>query len=263
MTDTRDMEKIIKLPKTTDHGLGARAKIGMVVLQTDQTIEHELGQMLDHEDIALYHSRIPNDGNVTKETLAQMEADLPNAAALLPQNFNFDVIGYGCTSGTTIIGEKNIEKAIQISHPDVQTSNPLSACKAALRALGVKRIAFLTPYNPSVTNAMQNHLIQQGFEIPITGSFYESDDFVVGRISPDAILKSILEIGQRDDCDGVFVSCTSLRAAALIEEAEAKLGKPVTSSNHALAWHLLRLSGVEDSFDGWGRLFKTQIQFEG
>ena len=43
--------------------------------------------------------------HVTPQTLAQMQTDLPIAARLLPQAFAFDAIGYGCTSGATIIGE--------------------------------------------------------------------------------------------------------------------------------------------------------------
>ena len=31
---------IIKLPFQTDAGIGSRARIGLLVLQTDQTIEH-------------------------------------------------------------------------------------------------------------------------------------------------------------------------------------------------------------------------------
>ena len=33
---------------------------------------------------------------------------------------------------------------------------------------------------------------------------------------------------------------------------------PVTASNHALAWHLLRLAGISDEIAGFGRLFKLQ-----
>jgi maleate isomerase len=36
---------------------------------------------------------------------------------------------------------------------------------------------------------------------------------------------------------------------------EADLGKPVTSSNHAMAWHALRLAGIRDPLPRWGRLF--------
>ncbi len=57
--------------------------------------------------------------------------------------------------------------------------------------------------------------------------------------------------------DGVFVACTSLRVAALVEDLEAELGKPVTSSNHAMAWQALRLGRIAEPLDGRGRLFRV------
>lgn len=44
----------------TDPGLGAAARIGLIVLQTDRTLEHELSRLLTAEDVAVYHARIPN-----------------------------------------------------------------------------------------------------------------------------------------------------------------------------------------------------------
>ncbi len=40
----------------------------------------------------------------------------------------------------------------------------------------------------------------------------------------------------------------------IIEECEAKLDKPVMSSDQALAWHSLRLAGYDDAIPGFGRL---------
>ena len=250
---------ILELQFKTDIGLGERANIGVIVLSSDQTLEHEFRTLLDFNGVALYHARIPNEMEITKSSLAKMEADLPVAAALLPASFNFSAIGYGCTSGATIIGEARVEKAIQSVHPETLTTNPLTACKAALRALDLKRVALLTPYHPAITKEMQDNLLESGFEIPVTGSFFETDDFIVGRISSESILKSIVKIGATAECDGVFVSCTNLRVASVIEEAEALLGKPVTSSNHALAWHLLRLSGIQDCPENFGSLFQKQL----
>ena len=252
-------ESILKLQFKTDSGMGSRANIGMIVLSSDQTLELEFRTLLDFEGVALYHARIPNEMEITEETLTKMEAELPITASLLPGSFNFDVIGYGCTAGTTVIGEDQVAKAIRIAHPGIRVTNPLSACKAALRSLRLKRIAFLTPYEPAITKAMRDNLMEEGFEIPVTASFYESDDFVVGRITSDSILESVKKIGARDDCDGVFVSCTNLRAASAIEPAEEYLGKPVTSSNHALAWHLLRLAGISDSPGNLGSLFHQKL----
>ena len=106
---------------------------------------------------------------------------------------------------------------------------------------------------------MQDRFEDAGISIAQVGSFFEDDDKVVGRISPEAILEAALSVGASDTVDGVFISCTSLRAAEIVEQAETALGKPVTASNHALAWHLLRLAGITDAVTGFGRLFNRQL----
>ena len=79
------MDHVQQLPYSNDTGLGQTAKIGLIVLQTDQTLEDEFRQMLAINGVACYHSRIVNAMHVTPQTLAQMQTDLPIAARLLPQ----------------------------------------------------------------------------------------------------------------------------------------------------------------------------------
>jgi maleate isomerase len=50
-----------------------------------------------------------------------------------------------------------------------------------------------------------------------------------------------------------------MRVARIIEEVEKELGKPVTSSNHALAWHTLRLGGIGERIAGKGELFRRSL----
>ncbi len=253
-------ETIKTLDFSTDDGLGVRARMGLIVLQTDQTIEHEFAQILGLEkNVALYAARIPNSMEVSPDTLRQMAIDLPKTAALLPTQFGFDVLGYACTSGATMIGEDRVDSLIREVHPLAKTTNPISASKAALAALGLKRIALVTPYPVDVTLEMQANLQAAGYETTAVATFGQSDDFTVARISADSILQAVKQIGARDDCEGVFVSCTSLRALQIIPQAEATLGKPVISSNQALAWHMMRLSGLKTCPTNTGRLFATQL----
>lgn len=238
----------------TDGGLGQRARIGLIVLQSDQTIEHEFSRLLQVDDIALFHARIPNAWEVSRDTLRQMEDDLPRTARLLPDAFAFDAIGYACTSGATMIGEQRVEQIIHQVHAKAKISNPLTAAKAALAALGLTRIALLTPYPPDVTLEMQANLRLAGLQTNAIATFNQADDFTVARITKESILDAVLRIGAHDNCDGVFVSCTSLRALDIIATAEKQLGKPVISSNQALAWHLLRLAGIHHAPDGMGKL---------
>jgi maleate isomerase len=248
--------RVERLKFATDAGAGARARIGLLVLESDQTMEWEFRSFTDLPGVSFYHARLANDIVVTPETLGKMEAELPVAARLLPDYMGLKSIGYGCTSGSTIIGEDRVAAILDGIHPGVPSTNPLTAAKVALAKLGVTNLGLLTPYAPDVTAAMQAKFQDAGINVTVVGSFYEDNDTVVGKIAPASILKSAIEIGQNDDVDGVFISCTSLRAAGIIAEAEAALDKPVTASNHALAWHLLRLAGIPDIVENAGRLFR-------
>ena len=247
---------IEKLPFELDSGAGERARIGLLVLESDQSLEWEMRKVANLEGVAVYHSRLENDPIVTGENLAMMEKQLPVAAKLLPKYLNLNSIGYGCTSASTIIGERRVKEIMNKFHPNIPSSNPLSAAKAAFKVLNINKIALLTPYSPEVTNALQKQFSESGINVTLVGSYYEENDELVGQISSKSILESVIHLGSNKDCDGVFVSCTSLRALDIIEKAEKIIGKPVTSSNHALAWHLLRLAGVDDILDDHGQLFK-------
>ena len=246
---------ITRFEFSTNPDLRVRARIGLLVLASDQTLERELLQLTDAVEVDLYHARLTNETVVNAKSLAKMEEELPVAAGLLPEYLGLNAIGYACTSGATIIGADRVKAILKESHPNIPSSNPLTAAKAALKALGVERLGLLTPYTPEVTEAMQQRFGEAGIAITLVGSFYEENDILVGQIDPKSILKAAVALGKSELCDGIFISCTSLRAAGIIDEAEAELGKPVIASNHALAWHLLRLVGIDDKLAGFGRLF--------
>lgn len=245
------------LPFDTDGGWGARATLGLIVLKADETIEPEFRVYADRDGVALYHSRIESAPEVTPETLARMEAAIPAATGMLPEHLPFDVIGYGCTSGATIIGVDRVAAAIQSVEPDAKTTDPLTAVQTALSALGAKRIGFVTPYIADVSAAMRAKLEAAGFAIAPFGSFEQSEEKTVARIDAASVRRAIAEVGTAADCDAVFIACTNLRTQTVIPQAEAALGRPVIASNQALAWHMLRLAGIDDTPEGLGSLFRA------
>ncbi len=244
---------------TTDAGFGTRATLGLIVLQTDETIEPELAAIMAMDGVVLYHNRIPMAPQVNAQTLTAMEAQLPESVKLFPPAATFDVIGYGCTSASTLIGPEGIARAIQSVRPGATVCNPISAVMAACTALHARRIGFITPYVADVSAAMRKLLEDQGFEISAFGSFEEDLDSVVARISPASSLEAIKWVSDQAECDVIFVSCTSMRIAGLVEAAEQATGKPVISSNLALGWHMLRMAGIDDVRPGLGRLFQLPM----
>jgi maleate isomerase len=158
-----------------------------------------------------------------------------------------------------VIGPAGVAARVHEGRPDVPVTNPVSAAVTGLGAMGAKRIALLTPYIDEVNQGMRTFFVGRGLEVPVMGSFNHPDDNEVARISEASISDALVELGSNDDVDGVFISCTSLRVCGIVERAEQRLGKPITSSNHALAWHALRLAGIDEQLDGLGRLFRTPL----
>jgi maleate isomerase len=245
------------LPFTLDGGVAQRAAIGLVVLATDQTIEHEWRQMLRLDGVAFYESRIYNSPTITPETLAEMEGGIAAAAALIKPGIPLDALAYGCTSGAMVIGEDRVFALLREAWPSKPCTTPITAALAGLRALGARRIALLTPYIDEINQSMRRYIEARDLTVAAMGSFNNGNDNEVARISAASLEAAILELGSHNSVDAVFIACTSLRVAALVERAEAKLGKPVTSSNHAMAWHALRLAGYADAVPGFGRLFRA------
>ena len=243
----------------TDQGVGAKARIGVIVLGTDQTLEHEFRLMLRMPGVAFFESRLHNDANISAETLRAMERDITQATRLIVPNAELDVVAYACTSGATMIGEPVVHRRIRDARPTVACTTPMEASCAALGALGARRVALLTPYVDDINRHMRRYLLERGFEVPVQGSWNIADDGLVARITPRSIREAVLELGASDAVDTVFVACTSLRVAELVQDLEHVLGKPVTASNHSLAWHCLRLAGYAEPVAGFGRLFELGL----
>jgi maleate isomerase len=245
------------MPYRLDDGAGHRVAIGLVVLATDQSIEHEWRQLLDLDGVAFFANRINSAATVNPDNLKAMEAELAGAAGMILPGVELNVIAYGCTAASLLIGEKTVAAHLRQGRPNAAVTTPITAARAALTALDVKTIALLTPYIDEINHTLRHDFETRGFPVPVMGSFNNERDAEVARISLDSVCAAVLELGREPSVEGVFVSCTNLRLAAIVEALEAELGKPVTSSCHAMAWHGLRLAGYRDEVPGRGRLFRV------
>jgi maleate isomerase len=246
------------LPFTLDEGIARKAALGLIVLATDNTIEHEWRAMLTGLDgVAFYESRLWNSPSITPETLIKMEGDIAYATKLIRPGEPIDVVAFACTSGAMVIGDDKVAGRVHEERPGTPCTNPIAAAVAGLKALRARRVALLTPYVDRINRMMRDYLVERGLEVPVMGSFNHEDDHEVARIDARSIEAAVLELGQHPSVDAVFVSCTSLRVVEQVEALEARLGKPVTSSNHALAWHCLRLAGYTAPLKGFGRLMQV------
>lgn len=247
------------LPFTTREVIGERARIGLIVLASDYTIEHEFRKVFTLPGIDYYQARIENVNSITPETLAAMELKIPATLRLILPGESLDVVAYGCTSASVVLGEQTIFKRIREVQPDALVTTPITAAFAAFNAFNAKRIAVLTPYRQDVNAIVRRYIENAGYAVPVFGSFNEEDDPTVARIDQQSLSAAIDTITYGEAIDMVFVSCTSVRLLDAVAAIESRLNIPVTSSNHAMAWHCLRLSGATESMSEFGELFTRQL----
>ncbi|MGS4944978.1 maleate cis-trans isomerase family protein [Meridianimarinicoccus sp. RP-17] len=239
--------------------IGSRATFGLIVLQVDETIEHDFHRLFDKPDIALHVSRIPSGAHLTPETIATMETTLPAAAALLPPAARFDAVGYACTSGATLIGAGRVAALVHGATTTNAVTDPLTAALAALRALDARSVGIVSPYIDSVSAPIRTAFEAAGIRVPATLSFGEDVEARVARIDPASIRDAALEIGRTPGLDAIFLSCTNLRTLDLIDDLEVSLGLPVISSNQTLAWHMAQHVDASVTPKGPGRLVRGDV----
>ena len=245
--------EIETLPFELSREIGYRGAIGMVVLDADSTLEQEFRAILPLDGVALYVNRIAMGNIVTKDTLRAMEGGITASAALIHPQRRLDVLAFACTSGTVAIGEARVFQRLREARPGIACTSPMTAGVAGLKRLGCESVALITPYTEDITAMMGGFIEDNGVTVAAAATFNNPIDDQVARISAASIRDAVLSVGKAA-CDAVFVSCSALHVLPVIEECEAELGKPVLASNQAMAWHCMRLAGIDDALAGFGRL---------
>lgn len=230
--------------------------LGLVVLQSDETIEREMRRLMPTELTPLV-SRVPSATDVSLATLGAMEAHLTAAAALFPRGLRLRAVGYGCTSGAAHIGPARVAERIRAGVETACVSDPTSALIDACAALGVARLAVLSPYVAPVSERLRAVLSEAGVETLVFGSFNEPSEAAVARIAPASTYAAAKTLAAQGAVDAVFLSCTNVPTIDVIADLERDLGRPVLASNQVLAWRLLRAVGRRAAIDAPGKVFQT------
>ncbi|MDF0551648.1 hypothetical protein [Kamptonema sp. UHCC 0994] len=241
-------------PLSEDIEYQKQVRIGLIAISTDPTIEPDFRKMLNTDEVEFFVSRVLYENSDSPEKYWAIAERLTEATALLT-DIPLDVIAYGCTSATVEVGVEKTFERIWAARPGIPCSTPITAACKGFKELGVNKIALLTPYPDEVTYSMSKYLELEGISVVKMASFKRGTDWEKSKISPSTICDVALEIAG-GDAEGIFISCTALRATDAIEEIELRLGKPVISSNQALLWESLRLVGYKKPILGYGYLMR-------
>lgn len=236
-----------------------KTQLGLIVLQSDVTIEDEFRYYFEDESVSLLASRIPFENEVNPKTLKKMALHVGSTTSLFPITSKFKAVGYACTSGALHIGNEKLEKLVQEQRECAHVTNPMKAAVTALKHIGAKNIAFLAPYSQRVAQTMIDEIAKNGINISHSATYNETQDALVGRITPQSIYQASVDLcaeaaAAGQPLDAIFIACTNMKCSRVIPNIEAETGLYALSSNQVLAWDMARLSGCPLRLKNKGKL---------
>lgn len=245
-------------PMVGSQGAPAGLSVGVLALATDRVGVRDFERFLAPvEDIAVFVSRVPVSTLITPDTLGDMREHLTQATALLVPGSHLDAVVFSCTSGTVAVGVKQVSAAIERIRPGLPVHTPMEAGVKALRAVGARRIALLTPYLEPAADLVAGFFEAAGVHVASRATFALDGDPDMNRVSPQCLFEAgVACLAATPDADALFISCTGLFTSPVVERIEAAAGRPVVTSNQALAWDVLRTGGNASKLEGRGRLFR-------
>ena len=197
---------------------------------------------------------------ITRDRLFAM-AENPNieaTAATLPA-LGVQAIGYGCTSASYVRGvggDTDISARITGATGLPSTTTSTTAVEA-LNLLGVTRVAVLSPHVDELNDRLRGFLEGHAFEVVHMRGLNRLRG--IEQIPQEEIYELVVQLVDRPQADGIFISCTGMRTSNILARLEEATGKPVVSALQSTIWGALRLVDARTELPGLGSLFQAPV----
>jgi maleate cis-trans isomerase len=124
----------------------------------------------------------------------------------------------------------------------------------AVRALGARRIALVSPYSAEVNERAGRYFAtKHGLETIALEGFGATDSYAIGQLGPENAGNAFTRI-DRPEIEVFVVPGGNFPTMASIAGWEREFDKPVVTTNQASFWAMLRHFNTGDRIPGFGRL---------
>lgn len=239
----------------------ARARLGLLVPFTNTNFEPDMALLMP-AGITLHAARM---GGYDEEEIPDADqmaglgaSDLDEPLRLL-MGVKPDVILYGCTSATLTHGpafDRDLAARIK-SASGAETVTAAGALVQALGVLNATRIGFASPYVAAINDMAVDFLARSGVETLARSEMdrpLSNDE--QGALSPDDVF-ALARKADHPEAEALVLSCTDMRSVETIARLEQATGKPVVTSNQAMAYATLHALDIPDPIPGFGRLLES------
>lgn len=208
-------------------------RLGVIVPSTNTVVESDYARETP-EDVTVHVSRMYLEETTADDERRMVTEYLPDAARDLA-TCRPDAVVFACTSAGAVLGEAGERNLVadlssRFGAPVVSTND---AVARALTHRGIARAAVVTPYVPDLTERIVAGLGRHDVTAPQAYGMEIVDPFAIADVTPASIVEFVTRHVRLDGIDGLFVSCTNLRAMEAREALAEWSGLPVVTSNQA------------------------------
>jgi len=126
----------------------------------------------------------------------------------------------------------------------------------AVRALGARRIAIVSPYSDEVNQRAGHYFAaKHGLEAVALEGFGATDSYAIGQLGPENARNAFARI-DRPQIEVFVVPGGNFPTINSIARWEREFKKPVVTTNQASFWAMLQMLKTGDRIPGFGRLLE-------
>jgi maleate isomerase len=240
---------------------GWRTRIGFLVPPGNPTVEPEMTE-LTPPGVSLHFTRMNAEGpagtHTGQEERNQSQVESIPACVRLLAMVSPSVIVMAHTATSYTLGAAR-EAALVAEMEAISKARFITAfgsVLAAFDALGVRRIAYATPYSADMTAQGKQHLEKCGISVVSSGNLSN-----VRNIYEENCERAYAIARQVDhpEAEAIFLSGVGMPTLDALQPLEEDTGKPVISAASAMMWNALRTAGVHRGIKGYGKLLGGNV----
>ncbi len=151
--------------------------------------------------------------------------------------------------------DDSVSRRMSAAANGVPATTSADAVGRALRALGARRIALVSPYSADASARAKRYFsLKHGLEVMAVEGFAATDSYSIGNLSP-AMARDAFARVDRPEIDAFVVPGANFPTMASIAGWEREFNKLVVTSTQAALWAMARQLGGEP-LAGFGRLLE-------
>jgi maleate isomerase len=232
------------------------ARVGLIIPSSNRMVEQEMVPAFPR-GVAVHVTRLRMTG-ANQTAFDELLPRIEEAACAL-MDARCDVVAFHCTANSMQGGKAGEESilAVLARTGAARATTTITAIARAFDALAARRIVLVTPYSASTTEHEAEFLRHAGYDVLSAHGFALAGSDAYCATPPQFWHERVLAAA-RADADAYLVSCANISVFSTIADVEARLGRPVVTSNQAVIWDALRLLGWQAPSSRLGRLFDAK-----